>query len=73
VTPAVLRQATIADVAAMHRVRLSVHENRLVFLGHLRKRLSCSILKSLVAAGWLRSRRYCTFDRWKRVGALRPS
>ena len=31
VTPAVLRQATIADIAAMHRVRLSVHENRLVF------------------------------------------
>jgi GNAT superfamily N-acetyltransferase len=31
VMPAVLRQATIADIAAMHRVRLSVHENRLVF------------------------------------------
>jgi len=30
VTP-VLRVATVADIAAMHRVRLSVRENRLVF------------------------------------------
>ena len=30
-TPALLRQATVADIAAMHRVRLSVRENRLVF------------------------------------------
>jgi hypothetical protein len=31
VTPAVLRQATVADIAAMHRLRLSVRENWLVF------------------------------------------
>lgn len=31
VTPAVLRQATITDIAAMHHARLSVRENRLVF------------------------------------------
>src|SRR5215471_8363280 len=30
-TPAVLRQASVTDIAAMHRVRLSVRENRLIF------------------------------------------